>query len=158
MMASSILKTKFTPMKKIFVTAIAALMLAACNGKSESKTETVAADSAKGGVLAADAPKVKFEQEIYNFGAIQQGEKVSYAFKFKNEGKTPLVISNVSATCGCTTPETPNAPIKPGEEGTIKVVFDSAGKNGMQDKVITITSNANPEASQLHLVGEVKVK
>lgn len=145
-------------MKKLFISAIAAMMLAACTGKSESTAETNTVDAAKGGVLAADAPKVKFEQEIYDFGTIQQGEKVSYSFKFKNEGKTPLVISNVSATCGCTTPETPNAPIKPGEEGNIKVVFDSAGKSGMQDKVITITSNANPEASQLHLVGEVKVK
>lgn len=144
-------------MKRLFIAAIAAVLMAACTANSESNTESNTTDSAKGGVLAADAPKVKFEQEVYNFGEIKEGEKVTYSFKFKNEGKTPLVVSNVSATCGCTTPETP-APVKPGDEGVIRVVFDSAGKSGMQDKVITITSNANPEASQLHLVGEVKSK
>lgn len=145
-------------MRKLFLAAMAAAMLAACTGKTENKDQANTADSAKGGVLAADAPKVKFEKEIYDFGTITQGQKVSYSFKFKNEGKTPLIISNASATCGCTVPEPPTEPIKPGEEGNIRVVFDSTGKIGMQDKVITITSNANPEAAQLHLVGEIKEK
>jgi hypothetical protein len=109
-------------------------------------------------VAAADAPKIKFEKLIYDFGVIKAGEKVQYVFKFKNEGKTPLIITNATATCGCTEPEYPAEPIKPGAEGTIKVTFDSTGKEGMQDKQITLTTNANPESEKLHLVGEVKVK
>ncbi|MNL78127.1 hypothetical protein D3C87_2044480 [compost metagenome] len=67
-----------------------------------------------------------------------------------------MIILNATATCGCTVPEIPKEPIKPGEEGEIKVVFDSNGKIGMQDKVITVTSNAQPHIASLHLTGEVK--
>ena len=146
-------------MKKLLISALAVILLAACTN-NESKTDEKVAGAVSGGsgVLAADAPKVKFEQEIYDFGVITDGDKVTFAFKFKNEGKTPLIISNATATCGCTNPEYPKTPIKPGESGTVKVTFDSTGKSGMQDKVVTISSNANPEAKQLHLVGEVKAK
>ena len=142
-------------MKRILIVALAIFTLSACKQKSKTD-DKVAAET--NGVLAADAPKVEFEKEIYDFGVIQQGEKVRYEFKFKNTGKTPLIITNATATCGCTEPEYPTSPVKPGEEGTIKVAFDSSGKLGMQDKVVTLTSNANPEMEKLHLVGEVKEK
>ena len=145
-------------MKKLLMIGLAVAMLTACTQNKESKTDEKVADAVEGSVSAADAPKVKFEKEVYDFGVIQEGEKVHYNFKFKNEGKTPLIITNASATCGCTVPEYPTAPIKPGEEGEIKVIFDSTGKNGMQDKVVTLVSNANPVANRLHLVGEVKAK
>ncbi len=143
-------------MKKIFILACVVISFSACNNtspKTDEKTEQVAANASP-----EDAPKVKFEQEIFDFKTIQQGEKVHYDFKFTNTGKSPLIITNATATCGCTQPEFPKEPVKPGEEGLIKVTFNSEGKQGMQDKVITLTSNANPEANQLHLVGEVKVK
>lgn len=142
-------------MRKILIVTLAVLTLAACQQKSKTDDKVA---QITGGVLAADAPKVEFEKEIFDFGVIQQGEKVHFEFKFKNEGKTPLIITNATATCGCTEPEYPSSPVKPGEEGTIKVTFDSSGKLGMQDKVVTLTSNANPEAAKLHLVGEVKEK
>ena len=66
--------------------------------------------------------------------------------------------SNSAASWTGSLPEYPKTPIKPGEEGEIKVVFNSQGRLGMQDKVVTIKSNANPEAAGLHLVGEVKEK
>ena len=145
-------------MKRIFAIALIAIAFTACK-QSASKTveEKAAAVTGKTpAVLAEDAPKVEFEKEIYDFGVIKQGEKVHFEFKFKNNGKTPLIITDATATCGCTKPEYPDVPVKPGEEGIIKVTFDSTGKMGMQDKVVTITSNANPEAAKLHLVGEVK--
>jgi len=148
-------------MKKLFLIAICAVSLGACQNKAtESETATTTDTTANGTpvIAEADAPKVQVEKAIYEFGEITQGEKVSYEFKFKNTGKTPLIITNASATCGCTVPEYPSNPIKPGEEGSIKVVFDSAGKLGLQDKVVTITSNANPAFEQLHLVGDVKEK
>lgn len=149
-------------MKRLFIMACAVIAFTACNrSKSatiEQKAEAMATTSGTPGVTAEDAPKVKFQEEIFDFKQITQGEKVQYEFKFKNEGKTPLIITNATATCGCTVPEYPSEPVKPGEEGTIKVVFNSEGKMGMQDKVVTITSNANPEMPKLHLVGEVKAK
>lgn len=145
-------------MRKILFIVCSVILLTACTQKDKSKTDEKVAATAGKEIPVEDAPKFKFEKLIYDFGVIAQGEKVEYEFKFKNEGKTPLIISDATATCGCTVPETPKEPIKPGESGKIKVIFDSTGKTGMQDKQITITSNANPEAEKLHLVGEVKEK
>lgn len=147
-------------MKKIFLIAICAATFAACQNKTgESETAATDSTSTETPVIAeADAPKVQVEKATYEFGTIKQGEKVTYTFRFKNTGKTPLIITNATATCGCTQPEYPTAPIKPGEDGEIKVTFDSTGKLGLQDKIVTITSNANPVFEELHLVGDVKEK
>ncbi len=142
-------------MKKVFILAIAALSFAACRNANNSTTE-VAGSTGKT-IVSADAPVVVFERDIFDFGKIEQGGKVNHEFKFKNTGKTPLIISNATATCGCTVPEFPKEPILPGKEGVIKVIFNSAGKEGMQDKVITISSNANPNTTSVHLVGDVRV-
>jgi len=143
-------------MKKIFLFAFAAASLAACQ---QTKSTKPAADStvkaASTVVASPDAPVLSFENGMYNFGKITQGESVHYDFKFKNTGKTPLIVTNATATCGCTIPEKPQEPIKPGAEGVIKVVFNSAGKMGMQDKIVTVTSNGNPSTSEVHLIGEV---
>lgn len=139
-------------MKKILILAIATLSFAACRNANTATTEASDATTA---VASADAPVIVFERDIFDFGKIKQGEKVQHEFKFKNTGKSPLVISNATATCGCTVPEPPKEPIKPGAEASIKVIFSSEGKMGMQDKVVTITSNANPTTTSVHLVGEV---
>lgn len=99
---------------------------------------------------------LQFENDTYEFGEIKEGEKVDHVFSFTNTGQSPLIISNVSASCGCTTPEYSKHPINPGEKGSITVVFDSNNQVGMQHKVITVTSNAAPSQSILHLKGEVK--
>ncbi|WP_367865897.1 DUF1573 domain-containing protein [Pedobacter sp. WC2423] len=145
-------------MKKIFLLAFAAAALAACQ---QTKPAAVATDSVvktteTKTVASPDAPVISFKQGMYNFGKIVQGESVHYEFKFTNTGKSPLIITNATATCGCTIPEIPKEPIKPGADGVIKVVFNSAGKIGMQDKVVTITSNGNPSTTEVHLIGEVK--
>lgn len=143
-------------MKKIFLILLAATALTACQ-QSKSKTAADSTSTDKPAVvLSPDAPVISFEHGMYNFGKITQGEKVQYDFKFTNTGKSPLIINEATATCGCTIPEKPKDPIKPGESGVIKVVFNSTGKMGMQDKVVTITSNGNPSTTEVHLIGEVK--
>ena len=146
-------------MKKIFIIILAAVTFTACNQTASDKIEDRIANdttAAATGVLIEDAPKFEFEKDIFDFGVVTEGETVQTSFKFKNTGNTPLIITDATATCGCTVPEYPKTPIKPGEKGEIKVVFNTLGKLGMQDKVVTITSNANPVAQGLHLVGEVK--
>ncbi|RZK46566.1 MAG: DUF1573 domain-containing protein [Pedobacter sp.] len=148
-------------MKKLWIIALVASSFAACTQSSSQTVEDKANEVNVAGapaLLAEDAPQMKFEKAIFDFGVIIMGEKVQYDFKFKNTGKTPLIITNAEATCGCTVPEYPKTPIKPGEEGTIRVIFDSQGKMGMQDKQVTLTTNANPAAEKLHLVGEIKEK
>lgn len=148
-------------MKRILLIAIAAMTFASCqnstktaDGTTEAGTTSIAEGTNP--VAAADAAVMTFDNENYNFGKIAPGEKVHYSYNFKNTGKSPLIISNATATCGCTVPEIPKEPILPGASGTIKVVFDSQGKFGMQDKVITVISNANPTTAELHLTGEIK--
>jgi hypothetical protein len=86
--------------------------------------------------------EMEFEAPTYDFGDMYQGEKSEHIFKFINGGTAPLVFNNVLATCGCTAPKWPDKPLAPGEEGEVKVVFDSSSKIGRQNKVITIRSNA----------------
>ena len=89
-----------------------------------------------------NGPIITFVEKSHDFGDIQQGEKVEYVFTFKNTGTQPLVISDVVTTCACTAKSYSKEPVMPGKTGQVTVTFDSAGKMGMQNKVITILSNA----------------
>jgi hypothetical protein len=141
-------------MKKLFLSVIAAgLLLSACN--QSAKTASTTDSTTKGAAVATNAPVMKFEYTMHDFGKITQGDRVNYKFNFTNTGKSPLIISNAVASCGCTKPEWPSGPIKPGDSGQINVTFNSEGKSGLQDKLITITANTNPPQNAVHLVGEV---
>ena len=141
-------------MKKLFFILLTAGALSACNsGKSSEKTADSTATAVK-----SDPAIIKFKEESHNFGKITEGEKVSYSFKFYNGSMQPLIITNAVASCGCTTPDWPKSPILPGKEGEISVTFNSAGKQGLQDKQITVTANTDPAQSVVHLIGEVLAK
>ncbi len=90
---------------------------------------------------SVDGPAISFEVTQADLGDLRQGEKAEYLFEFTNTGNKPLIIQNVISTCGCTVPEWPKTPVKPGEKAVLKVVFDSTGKIGRQNKIITIRSN-----------------
>ncbi len=143
-------------MKKIILSITCLVVFAACNNTNRTPVETTAVETETASNPAeADAPVFKFEKETFDFGQINEGEKVSYDFKFKNTGKSPLIITSATATCGCTIPSYSKEPIAPGAEGVLSVVFDSAGKPGMQNKVITITANTVPELTQVNILGNV---
>lgn len=134
-------------MKKIFLGIISLSLLAACNSNPAKTAGTTA--------NAKNAAVIKFETDVYDFGKINSGDKVTHQYKFENKGATPLIISDSYASCGCTQPEWPHTPIKPGESGIIKVTFNSAGKSGLQDKQITVVANTVPANTVVHLIGEV---
>ena len=102
-------------------------------------------------------PEMAFEKSEHDFGNIKQGDKVSYSFKFKNKGESDLIISDAKGTCGCTVPEYPKTPIKPGESGKIKVTFDSNGKTGSQAKSVTIFCNTKKGQEILNIKSNVEV-
>jgi hypothetical protein len=143
-------------MKKLILSVIAASLLMACN--QPAKTGAQADNTKVTNANATNGPVMKFEFESHDFGKIKQADKTTYEFKFTNTGKSPLIITNATATCGCTTPEWPKVPLQPGESGKIKVTFNSAGKSGLQDKLVTITANTNPAQNMVHLIGEVLTK
>lgn len=97
-------------------------------------------------------PAITFEEIEYNAGEISQGEVLNYTYKFKNTGNAPLVISSVSASCGCTIAKKySKGKIFPGEEGEIAVEFDSDNKWGDMNVVITVATNAIPTVTQLFI-------
>lgn len=103
-------------------------------------------------------PQMVFNKKEHDFGDITDGETVNYSFTVSNAGEADLVITNASASCGCTVPDYPKKPIKPGESGKIKVSFDSSNKPGMQQKSVTITSNTEKGSDVLTIKANVLPK
>ena len=101
---------------------------------------------------------ISFDKQVYDFGTVNEGEFVETVFKVTNSGKTDLVISNAQATCGCTVPEWPKSPIKPGETGDIKVKFNTNGKPNRQQKTVTLTTNTVAGKERLTIKGMVTPK
>lgn len=100
------------------------------------------------------SPEITFETLEHDFGITKKGSDMKYEFKFKNTGKSPLVLNNVKASCGCTTPTWPKEPIAPGKSSSIKVEYDSK-RVGPFTKSITITSNAKNPTVELQIKGLV---
>ena len=101
---------------------------------------------------------MEFEEVEWNFGEINQGESVEYAFKFTNTGSDPLIITSAKGSCGCTVPVWPREPVAPGEGGVIDVKFNSKGKKGKQNKRVTLITNMVPSQKVLTVKGQVNLK
>ncbi|GAB4330815.1 MAG: DUF1573 domain-containing protein [Flammeovirgaceae bacterium] len=99
---------------------------------------------------------ISFKETTFDFGTIKQGDKVNFTFEFKNEGKVPLIISDVKPSCGCTTPDWTKSPVAPGESGKIDVEFNSSGKSGIQVKNITVLANIAEGSKVLQLKGNIE--
>lgn len=118
---------------------VVAMAVTACGGPSGNTAAraTDAADTTKG-----TWPVMTFEKESHNFGNVTEGEVVEYSFKFTNTGNRDLLISKAEASCGCTVPEWPKEPVKPGESAYMKVKFDSKGRpEGYTEKELYIQAN-----------------
>lgn len=148
-------------MKKHFLFLLAAgLMLGACNIASDEKVSDEAISNPlsaenEGKVDSKALPAISFDKDLHDFGTIKEGEKVTYSFRFKNTGKGDLIIQTASGSCGCTVPEIPEKPIKPGETGFIKVQFNSEGRVGVQEKQVTVVSNTIPNTTIVKIKAEV---
>ncbi len=105
-----------------------------------------------------NGPKIVFSEDRYEFGDIIQGDIIEHVFEFTNSGNAPLVLQDVKTTCGCTVPEWPRIPLAPGATAELKVKFNSAGKIGIQNKVITVISNATNQTSRVMIVTNVNPK
>lgn len=102
-----------------------------------------------------DQPIFKFDTEIINYGKIAIGTDGKRVFEFTNTGKSPLIITRVQASCGCTVPKKPENPIMPGEKGKIEVSYDTKRPGGFS-KAITIFSNAKTSRKIIKIKGYVE--
>ena len=109
--------------------------------------------------LTARAQAVmQFATDNHDFGNVPEGTMATYEFKFKNTGNQPVVIANVQASCGCTTPDWTKTPVLPGKMGVIKAMYSSAGRPGVFNKTVTVTSNATEASKVLSIKGTVLTK
>ena len=141
-------------MKKVFIVlAVMNLGLYACNdAENGNATESTALESQ---VDTSAKAAIVFPENEYDFGTINEGEKVTHDFSFVNTGDANLIISNAKPSCGCTVPEWPKEPIAPGDTGQIKVVFNSKGKAGKNNKTIRVLANTDPAETILSFNVEV---
>ena len=107
---------------------------------------------------ANSKPVMSFKDTLHDFGTIHEGETMEYSFEFTNTGKTPLIISNAAASCGCTIADYDRNPILPGGKGSIKVHYNSQGRSGLQEKMISVTTNTNRSTELLYIKTEVTSK
>ena len=108
-----------------------------------------------GFAVAQQKAEIKFDKLTHNFGSFSEKNPVQECtFTFTNVGQAPLVINQAVASCGCTVPSYPKAPIKPGEKGEIKITYNGKGKfPGHFKKTITIRTNATTEMTRLYVEG-----
>jgi hypothetical protein len=146
-------------MRKLFIPLLL-VWLFSCDDNdntAEVNSESVFVNASADGDRKSALPEIRFDQEIHDFGKITQGERVTHSFTFVNAGKSMLIVSGASASCGCTVPGWPREPIAPGEKGKIDVVFSSEGKSGYQEKTITVITNCEPATRILRIKAEVVV-
>ncbi len=142
-------------MKRIFSIALVLflfLTVFSCRKKGEAPPE-VKLDAE----LLKDTTQIEFlDSSVFVFDTIVQGDKVEHNFRIKNVGNKNLLIARALPSCGCTVPEFPKEPVKPGETATIHVTFNSEGKLNEQSKTVTLVCNTALHNETLYLKGFVK--
>ena len=103
-------------------------------------------------------PKMTFKKTTHDFGNINEGDVVETTFEFTNSGEADLIISNAKGSCGCTVPQFPREPVKPGETKKMVVTFNSQGKPNQQQKTVTIDCNTESGTEKLTIKANVKAK
>lgn len=144
--------------QSIILIAASMLMLVGCKGKTTQDADVDLIRnprSAQGYDESEKMPVLTFDSDLHDFGRLSAGENISYSFHFRNTGNADLIISNTSATCGCTVADYPKGRIAPGGEGYVTVTFKSAGKAGQQYQEVTIVSNAQPATCRLKILAQV---
>jgi uncharacterized protein DUF1573 len=119
----------------LFIILISCVITTGC-GSNDAAPEVSAAAKQITAIRWIDSSKV--------YGNINEGQKLAVSFRFKNTGNKPLIIESVKPSCGCTIANFPREPLAPGTEGEITGEFNSEGREGLQHKELTVTSNTSP--------------
>ena len=149
--------------KSLSLALIATLALVSCKKEIEVKKEFQGKETVTEQPVTTPVAvdpngkfaKMDFSSLEHDFGTINGDDSVQTVFTFTNSGDTDLVISKAHGSCGCTVPEYPKEPIAPGEKGEIKVSFSPKGKNGMQNKTVTLTTNTKTGSEVLNIKANI---
>ncbi len=142
-------------MKKLLLAIVAVLAMSSVTYAQDMNDGASYILDENGELVETTAPVFNFSIESHDFGTLPEGPKVTHEFSFTNDGKEPLIISNVKASCGCTTPNWPKEPVMPGEEAVITATYNTSKRIGPFNKSITITSNAYTPTKRLYIKGKV---
>ncbi len=137
-------------MKKEIIFLLLLFLSVGCGKNADNDRIAVIDETSNSG-----AAQITFSKYEYDFGKIDEGERVSYFFKYTNTGTADLIITSASASCGCTVPKYDVKPIPPGASGTMEVKFDATGRNGIQTKTVTVKSNAATPVILLKISADV---
>ena len=145
-------------MKKIIFISVILLGLVACKEKAVVKVKTANVKIAKerDTKISLGSAEIEFDKTTYNFGTITSGEVIEGAFTIYNKGAVDLVITSAKSSCGCTVPEWPKEPIKPGDTAQLKFKFNSRGRSGKQYKAIRLKTNTKKMTEIIKVAGMVK--
>ena len=103
--------------------------------------------------------KLTFDKTTHDFGKVnEEVGKATYSFEFTNTGDAPVIISNVTASCGCTTPEWSKEPVLPGKTAKVTVGYSTIGRPGPFVKSLTVMNNGDPASIPLQIKGDVTAK
>jgi hypothetical protein len=144
-------------MKKICTLVFVAFAVCSVNAQTN---QTVQDDATTLTPSSTEGPHIVFTKVVHDYGEIVQGADGNCEFEFQNVGTEPLILQNVSSSCGCTVPSWPREPIMPGEKTTIKVRYDTS-RLGHINKNITVVSNSVGEGSEritLRIIGNISAK
>lgn len=140
--------------------ALLSLAFVSCKDNASAKIDSENLETAKerDAQISLGTAIIEFDTKDYDFGTVIEGEVVEGIFKVSNKGKTDLIITDASASCGCTVPEWPKEAIKPGNSAEIKFSFNSKGRTGKQSKTITLQTNTADVTETLRIGGTVTPK
>ena len=145
-------------MKKLVILIFTFTVFIACENKQRTDNQTIE-DNQKALQPTADKfPVMAIDTPSVDLGTLVQGDTIMHVYNFKNTGNMPLVLSNVNASCGCTTPSYSTEPVAPGERGFITVKFNSKGKEGKLNKTVTAYANTKPAENTVSFKIEVLIK
>lgn len=157
-------------MFRFFCALMVITMLASCSDESGEKKifEKIAGKdyskiieiptTSDGEVDTAKMARIRFENTVFDFDTIFEGDVVEKNFVFTNSGVRELYILQANASCGCTVTSYPRYPIEPGKQDTVVLTFDSKGQKGSNNKKVTLYTNTFPSEKVLQIKGFVKAK
>jgi len=130
------------------VVMVAAIITGSCGRSQQGAGKNQLSDTTGTAMLTFANPE-------HDFGKVKAGEKVGCIFTYSNTGNADLVITSASASCGCTVPKYDKRPVPPGGSGTMEVVFDTSGREGLQTKTVVVQSNAENNLVILRIIADI---